>query len=243
MNKKITILVTVLLLFGVLLSGCRKQYTPRPEVEQYLNSGLTAEKSFEKIAECNYTSTVTIQNKNGSEQGKQTNKVSFNVTDKENLLLVMEQTFSGSYVENGVTEQFVTLSKQDGKYIYAVETNVSSQNKIRQVDDEFAQDLITALVYTDNGAYDNGGLYYGDTFMLSIYKYPPESFCLDTESDLCVFDEKMLIIHDRIGKVRLYQTTKINRLGLLEYDYEKYVGEDSDQIVISEVIARYKYVN
>ena len=42
MNKKITILVTVLLLFGVLLSGCRKQYTPRPEVEQYLNSGLTA---------------------------------------------------------------------------------------------------------------------------------------------------------------------------------------------------------
>ena len=53
----------------------------------------------------------------------------------------------------------------------------------------------------------------------------------------------MLIIHDRIGKVRLYQTTKINRLGLLEYDYEKYVGEDSDRIVISEVIAQYKYVN
>lgn len=233
----------ILLLVGILLTGCQRQYTPRPEVEQYLNSGLTAEKSFEKIAEVSYTTVISVQNKKGDEQGKQENKISFNVSDKENLSLTMEQTFAGSYVANGVTQQVVKLRKQDGKYVYTTETNVPSQNKSREVDDKFALDLITALVYSDNGAYDNGGLYYGDTFMLKIYKFPPESFFVDTEKDLCVFDDKILIIHDKIGKVRLFQTTKINRLGLLVYDYEKYVSEEDDYVLVNEVVAEYKYVN
>lgn len=224
------------------LVACEKNYNPNPAVEQYLNSGLTAQKAFDKIADCAYTATLTLIDKSGNTLGTQETTVSFDVSDKQNLSLDMRQTFSGRYVTNGITEQNVTLRKQEGGYIYSVTTNVESQNKLQSVDNDFAVDLLTALVYSDNGAYNSGGLYYGDVFMLKIYKYPPESFYVDEDSDLCVFDEKMRILRDDMGDVYLYQTTKINRDGLLMYDYEKYESVDQDYVMTSELTAEYEYL-
>ncbi|MDE6441576.1 MAG: hypothetical protein K2L12_02335 [Clostridia bacterium] len=239
--KKIVIIAT-LILACVFSVGCQKKYVPDPAVEEYLNSGLTAQKAFDKLSSCEYTSSEIFLGEDDEEKGRQVSRTTFSIEDKQNLTLVMEQTFQGTYVSEGVTEQTLTLSKRDGQYIYCTQTNVPSKNQERQVDDKFALDLISSLVFIDNGAYDGGGLYYGDTFMLNIYKYPPESFYVDEESDLCVFDEKMHIKHESIGDVRLYQTTKINRLGLLEYDYEKYVSDDSTRTVISFVEATYHYI-
>lgn len=239
--KKTALILAVLALL-LLLVGCEKKYVPDPAVEEYLNSGLTAQKSFDKIAAASYTTDLSVQNKNGDELGRQTSRVNFDVSDKENLILTIEQTYSGTCVQANVTTQTVTLTKNDEGYLYKVITNIEDKNNERQVDAEFAVSLVTALVYTNNGAYDANGLYYGDIFMLKIYKFPPESFYVDEEEDLCVFDEKMLIIREDLGDVRLYQTTKINRLGLLIYDYEKYESVDTDNVMISEVRVDYEFV-
>lgn len=240
MKKKLTLAILLLALLS-LFAACEKNYVPNPAVEEYLNSGLTAERAFNQIATVNYTTVEISAKKNGEEQGKQTSVVSFDVSDKENLALTMHQTYSGTYVSDGVTEQTTTIVKSSGGYLYATETNIESKNKSQEVTAEFALDLITSLVYKDNGAYNGSGLYYGDLFMLKIYKFPAESFYVDTENDLCVFDDKMLIIREDVGNIRLYQTTKINRLGLLLSNYEKYESEDNDQVLISEVKVTYEF--
>lgn len=240
--KKILALVLTLLILAVALVGCEKDYVPDPAVEQYLNSGLTAQKAFETLSSVSYETTTTIFNKSGEQQGKYVNKVQFDISDKDSVTLSIINTYSGSLIEEGVTEQTVTLSKQGEKYVYETVTNVPSKNSSKEIDSQVAIDLITSLVYVDNGAYDSSGLYYGDIFMLKIYKFPAKSFYVDEQEDLCVFDEKMLILRDDLGNVRLYQTTKINRLGLLMSSYEKYESVDQDYVMVSEISATYNYV-
>jgi len=240
--KKIFAIILLCTLFAVTFAGCEKKYVPDPAVEQFLNSGLTAQKAYDKLANVSYSSVSVTQNKSGEEQGRQTDDVVIGLSDKKNLSLTIDQTFSGSYVVNGVTNQRISLIKSASGYVYKKETNVPAKNEERGVDEQFANDLVRSLIFTDNGSYSDSGLYYGDMFMLKIYKYPPESFYVDAELDLCVFDEKMLIIREDIGNVRLYQTTKINRLGLLIYNKEKYEGVEGDTVLINEVNAAYKYL-
>ncbi|MCM1195215.1 MAG: hypothetical protein NC332_04700 [Firmicutes bacterium] len=240
MRKKSAV---VILLFALLLVfvACEKEYIPDPAVEEYLNGGLTADKAFKQIASAHYFTTEITANKAGAEQGKQTADVYFDLSDKDNLKLTMSQTFSGTYVTDGVTEQTTALEKSGDGYTYSVVTNVQSKNKNQQVTAEFALDLVTSLVYTDNGAYNEGGLYYGDLFMLRIYRFPSESFYVDTDKDLCVFDEKMRILRDDVGDVLLNQVTKINRLGLLISDYEEYESVDRDYVMKCSVSAEYEF--
>lgn len=241
MKKSLTLILTLIILL-VALIGCEKNYDPDPAVEQYLNSGLTAQKAFDALSSVSYQTVTTILNKNGDEQGKQVSQVQFDVSDKDSVTMSISNVYSGSLVEEGVTEQNVTLSKQGEQYVYEIVTNVPLKNSSKQLEAQVALDLITSLVYVDNGAYDASGLYYGDIFMLKIYKYPAKSFYVDEQEDLCVFDEKMLILQDDMGDVRLYQTTKINRLGLLVSSYEKYESVDKDYVMVSEVSVNYNYV-
>lgn len=241
MKKTLTLVLTLLILLAALV-GCEKDYVPDSAVEQYLNSGLTAQKAFDALSSVSYQTITTVLNKNGDEQGKQVNNVQFDVSDRDSVTLSMTNVYSGSLIEEGVTEQTVTLSKQGDKYVYQTVTNVPSKNSSKEIDSQVAIDLITALVYMDNGAYDASGLYYGDIFMLKIYKFPAKSFYVDEEEDLCVFDEKMIILRDDLGDVRLYQTTKINRLGLLMSSYEKYESVNQDYVMVSEIVANYNYV-
>lgn len=241
MKKTLTLILTLLILL-VALVGCEKDYVPDPAVEQYLNSGLTAQKAFDALSSVSYQTTTTILNKQGEEQGKHVNNVEFDVSDKNAVTLTMSNVYSGSLIEEGVTEQTVTLSKQGDKYVYETVTNVPSKNSSKEVEAQVAIDLITSLVYVNNGAYDASGLYYGDIFMLKIYKFPATSFYVDEEEDLCVFDEKMLILRDDLGDVRLYQTTKINRLGLLMSSYEKYESVEQDYVMVSDIVVNYNYV-
>lgn len=240
MKKLAIVIILLALLFS--FASCEQKYVPNPAVEEYLNGGQTAEKAFDKIAKVSYETTEITSNKNGDEQGRKTSKVAFDVTDKGSLKLTMAQTYSGIYVDEGVTERTNTLEKSGEGYLYKTVTNVEAKNSSREITSEVALDLITALIYKDNGAYNGGGLYYGDVFMLKIYKFPPESFYVDTDSDLCVFDEKMVVTREDVGNVRLTQITKINRLGLLTYDCEKYESDSVDRILTSEVIVEYEFV-
>lgn len=242
MKRKITLIVTLLLVLTVFAS-CEKDYIPDPAVEQYLNSGLSAQKAFDAIASVSYKTVTTVLDKSDKELGKQVSEVHFDVLDKKAVTLTMTNVFSGSLVAEKVTEQKVTLERSGDKYVYKTVTNIESKNSEKEVDEQFALDLVTALVFMDNGAYNSSGLYYGDVFMLKIYRFPAKSFYVDKQADLCVFDEKMLILNDgEMGDVKLYQTTKINRLGLLVSSYEKYESVEQDYVMISDVTASYNYV-
>ena len=211
------------LLCLVALLGCQRSYTPRPEVEAFLNTGLDAQKAFEALSGASYTTSITHANKAGEVLGSAEHLVGFDKSDPENLYLRMEQRFTGTQVADGVTENLVQLQRDEaGRYQYT--STVNGLTERREVDEAFAYDLVASLVYTDNGAYDEGGLYYGDLFMLNIYRYPPESFSVESAAGACVFDEKMHIVKEDIGDVYLYQTTRVNALGLLLYDYERYEG-------------------
>ena len=244
MKKGLSILL-VLLAVVVLLVGCERNFTPDPAVEQYLNTGLTARAAFDKIAKASYTTTLKLQDKSGTVKGINVQTFEFDKTNADSLVYKVHQTYSGEYVENGIVEMTATLRKVDGSYHYTVvahdETLATPTETDKVVDDQFAVDLITALVYIDNGVYNEGGLYYGDFFMQRIYKYPPRSFYVDEATNLCVFDEKMWVEMNSIGKVLLHQTIKVNQIGLMEYFYEKCDSSDYDYVLESETVVSYIY--
>ena len=245
MRKKAS-LILLLVLTVCLFAACSREYTPDPAVKQYLNNGMTAAKAYEKIATANYVEIRTLQNKLGEVRGRFRSEVSLDKTDADNLKLTVHSVFEGESIEDDVTEMTATLAKLDGEYKYTVEKTLTNKSEpvitVEDMKQEDAQNLVVAIIYTNNGAYDEG-LYYGDLFMLRIFRFPPESFYVDTENDLCVFDEGMLIKdYFDLEDVELYQITKINRLGLLTYNYEKYVGTKSDYLLISETTAHYDYL-
>lgn len=245
MKRKVsTILLFVLVI--CLFVGCEREYTPDPAVREYLNNGMTAAHAYEQIATASYVETRTLQNKLGEVRGTFRSEVSLDKTDKDNLKLTIHSVYEGECIEEeNVTELRSTLAKVDGVYKYTVEKTPVGSNKpmvaVRDMKEEDAQNLIVAIIYSDNGSFDEG-LYYGDLFMLRIFRFPPESFYVDTEANLCVFDEGMLIKeYFDLEDVELHQITKINQLGLLTYNYEKYIGTQSDYVLISETVASYEY--
>ena len=243
--KKKLVLVLVLLLIALTFTGCERDFTPDPAVREFLNTGLTAEKAYSRIAKASYTEERTLQNKQGQIKGQLNTEVKLDKSDEDNLYLYIHATFSGDYVEEKVVERTSILSKVDGSYQYCVETvyeNVSEPKKTTEtMKEEDAVNLITAVIYVDNGVYAEG-LYYGDYFLLRIFKFPAESFYVDVEQNLCVFDEGMLIKgYDDIGEVKLFQVTKINELGLLVYNSERYESVESDYVMTCEIIPTYEY--
>ena len=246
MKRKLSIILLLVLTICVLVS-CEREYTPDPAVREYLNNGMTAAKAYSQIDTVYYEETRSLQNKAGETRGKFYSEVSMDKSDKDNLKLAIHSVYEGECIEaDNVREINSTLERIDGAYVYTVEkTHVGSDVPVvthQNMSIEDAQNLIIAVIYTDNGAYDEG-LYYGDLFMLRIFRFPPESFYVDTENDLCVFDEGMLIkeYYD-LEDVELHQLTKINKLGLLTYNYEKYIGTKSDYVLVSETVASYGYV-
>ena len=235
----------MLLAVVVLLVGCERNFTPDPAVEQYLNTGLTARAAYDKIAKASYTTTLSLQDKSGVEKGRNVQQIQFDKSNGESLSYSIHQTYTGEYVENNVVEMTATLQKVGENYNYTVVTyylnNDTPVQNVTVVDDSFALDLVTAIVYVDNGVYNEGGLYYGDFFMQRIYKYPTRSFYVDEQTNLCVFDEKMWVEMNSIGKVLLHQKIQINQLGLMEYFYEKCDSSDYDYVLESETVVTYVY--
>lgn len=246
MKRKLAIIL-LLILVVCLLASCNREYEPAPAVKEYLNNGMTAEQAYAQLATASYTETRTLQNKQGEVKGTFRSEVNLDKTDADNLKLTIHSVYEGECVEEeNLTEMKSTLIKVDGKYKYTVEKTPVGSDKptvtVETMEEEDAQNLIVAIVYTDNSMYDEG-LYYGDLFMLRIFRFPPESFYVDTENNLCVFDEGMLIKeYFDMEDVELHQITKINTLGLLVYNYEKYVATKSDYVLISETVPSYTYI-
>ena len=245
MKKKRLLLLLLVVLVAFSFVGCKTKYTPDPAVEQYLNTGLTAEQAYESISSVSYVEKRTNEDKQGNVKGTLVSRVEMDKSDPNNLTLTINQKFEGEYVENNVVELTSTLQKVNGKYVYSVTTSysnvVSSAKTDKEMSDEDAEALVKGVVYTNNDAYDLG-LYYGDLFMLNIYQYPADFFYVDTEENLCVFDGKIYVKNDNTGDMKLFQTTKINELGLLVYSFERYESVPNDNVMTCEITPIYQYV-
>lgn len=237
MKKRILALMAVLAL--LFCTGCTPQTEPDPEVEAFLNTGIDAQKAYEAVAKVEYTVRQSEQNKAGEELGGYELHVKIDKSNADALHLEYEQTFFGNAIQNGIERKQASITLVDGKYIYT--TVNGEETKQEEPDEKFVQDYITSFFYMDNGAYNEGGLYFGDFFMLYIYKYPASSFSVDKESNQCVFDEKIHIQNEQTGDVRLYQTTKINPYGLLDSNFERYESVDEDMVLLSELKATYVF--
>ena len=68
--KKRLVIIAVLLLIVLTFAGCEKTFTPDPAVREFLDTGLTAEKAYSRIAKAGYKETRTVQNKAGEIKGQ-----------------------------------------------------------------------------------------------------------------------------------------------------------------------------
>lgn len=236
MKKIILVLVAALMLLG---TGCSSKTTPDPEVEAFLNTGINGAAAYEAVKTVEYTVRQSKQNKAGEETGGYDLWVKIDKRDPDSLYLEYEQEIFGDAVEDGITYKKATIALVDGVYVYT--TVNGEETKKQEAEVQFVEDYLTSFFYKNNGAYDEGGLYYGDFFMLYIYKYPESSFSVDKENDLCVFNEKMNISYEQTGNVRLHQIAKVNTYGLLESNYERYESVDQDMVLVSELKASYTY--
>lgn len=140
-------------------------------------------------------------------------------------------------VEAGIVQGEVTLKRRAEGCIYTTRQNEAVKEET--VEDTFAADYINSFFFTDNGAYKEGGLYYGDFFLLYIYKYPASSFFV--EGDTCVFDEKMEVYEGDGLPVLLHQRAVIDKYGLLQQEYERFESQEQDMVLVSALQASYEY--
>ncbi len=234
--KKILSCILCLLLLP--LFGCGEEKTvPDPQVEAFLNTELSGEKAVKAVSAVSYTVTEIRETKAGEELGRTEYTVTLNRGDEENLYLHILQTYSGTAVEAGIVQGEVTLKKEAEGYVYTTRQN--EEVKTETVEDTFAVDYINSFFFTDNGAYKEGGLYYGDFFLLYIYKYPASSFFV--EGDTCVFDEKMEVYEGDGLPVLLHQRAVIDKYGLLQQEYERFESQEQDMVLVSTLQASYEY--
>ncbi len=242
--KKWTI-VLLLFIAIVCFSGCEPHYTPDPAVEQYLNTGLTAEKAFARLKTAGYNEQRVTLDKQEQQLAKTTVNVQADYSDKSNVSLVIEQTYEGEdVVDNCVFSRAVLQRNSQGKYCYTTSFRYTGNNdlavKEEEMSDTDAFALAQSIVYSNNEVYDEG-LYYGDLFMLYIYQYPAKSFYVDVENNWCVFDVKLLIPRADVD-IKMTQLTKINEYGLLVYNYERYERDDEERVLVSEINPSYEYI-
>lgn len=236
---KMRVLAIVAVIALLFCTGCSRQTEPDPEVEAFLNTGISAEKAYESVTKVEYTVHQSQQNKAGEETGGYDLHVKIDKSNPDALYLEYEQKLFGDAIEDGVSVKGATIALVDGKYIYT--TVNGEQTKQQEAEEQFVKDYITSFFYKNNGVYNEGGLYYGDFFMLYIYKYPESSFSVDKENAQCVFNEKMNIAYEQTGNVRLHQIAKINAYGLLNSNYERYESVDQDMVLVSELKASYSF--
>lgn len=234
--KKYAVLILCLVL--VLMAGCGAT-VPNPKVEAFLNTELDGEKSFNAVKTVEYSIRETQTTKKGEVLGIATINVTVDKSSDDDIELLISNSYSGCYIVDGVTQSGVRMTKATDGYSYI--TSSGGEEKTESVDNAFASDFTRSLFFTNNEAYDEGGLYYGDYFMLSIYKYPETSFYVDDEQGLCVFDEKMVVNSEDAGEIQIHQISKVNEWGLLESNYERFESVEKDYVLISELLAKYTY--
>lgn len=237
MNKRL--LATLLALVALAcLVGCEKTYTPDAEVEQYLNTGLTAAKSYAAVATVTYSVTELRATLDGKSTGAFVNEVSIDKTDENSLKMTISQQFSGEYVQNGVCNRVVELYRDQSGYVRKTTTNKEQKEALSET---VAKDYVTSFFFVDNGVYKEGGLYYGDFFLLNIYKYPAEFFRV--EGEYCGFKCERNYNDSQIGAVKMNQYTLINKLGLLVSNTETYVSQEHNLVLSSVLTATYTYID
>ncbi len=239
MRKRLFAAVVMVALAATIFIGCETTYTPDPQVEQFLNTGLTASSSYDAVATASYIDTKVLTDLQGNELGVSRCEVTIDKTNADNLSLVVEASFSGSYVENGIISTRTELALGDDGYIRTVKRG--EDVKRESLTEQIACDYIRSFFYMNNDAYDEGGLYYGDFFMLNIYKYQPLCFSVVDDGEACRFYCLRHIDDGDIGKIALTQDTKINKLGLIISNSERYESEQENTVLSATLTASYTY--
>ncbi len=237
--KKITYVAFLLIFCLSLIAGCQKSYKPDPEVEEYLNGDISAQNAMNAVKTANYTVKETKSKFDGTVTGTSVTEVFIDLTDKNSRVVRIKITTDGDYSDGKTKESLVTIKRENSVYVHQKTENGKTETK--EVTEDFATDYVTKLFFTFNDAYYEGGLYYGDYFRLYIYKYPSQFFFVDKENDLCAFHQARFVEYKDVGKVTFVQKTKINRLGLLRFNEERYESEEKDFSLVSTLNADYVY--
>lgn len=238
-KKALPVIIAILLL--VCLASCTPSYTPKPEVEAFLNTGLTGKKAMAQVKTAHYVEKATRISKEGTTLGEAIRDVTIDITTPGAYRMALVQTLSGDYIgEDGVTQQTIITEVDNGAYRSVVK--VGDEETITPLTLEEAEGGITRQFYYDNTVYAEGGLYYGDFFMLNIYKWEPESFYVDEEKHECVFDQRMFFTpSDDVGEMRLHQITRINEHGLITSNFEEYTSVKTGLVLTSTIQATYQW--
>ena len=109
MKKALILLVLLPAVF--LLVGCEEKYTPDPEVEQYLNTGLTPDKAFEKISAVSYTTTNIVRDADGNQTGQNVVYVHFDVSDEDCYVYSNRITLKKAYRPYPKTERTTCIQR------------------------------------------------------------------------------------------------------------------------------------
>lgn len=226
----------LLLLACLLFLGCQKRTVPKPEVEAFLNTELSGIKAFEAVEQVDYILQESWQDAQGQELGSSHTRIGIEKKEGQSLSLHMHTSYTGSYVREGIEEAEQRLYYENGGYMYYTSSN--GEEKTEPVEESFARDLVTSFFYTQNEAYCQGGLYYGDYFLLHIYDNPAESFSV--EENCCVFDQRMVTEDRDIGEIRFHQRSVINPLGLLVENTERYESIEKGTVLVSTLSALYE---
>lgn len=233
--KRIVCLAVAILSMCLCFTACQKSYKPDPEVEKYLNGNISAENAFNRVKTVDYTVSDVKKKNDGTIIGTTRTRTFVDKSDDASYKVEITITVSDGTEDLSETKVFINRNKD--KYEYSTLKDGKAETK--EVDDVFVSDFITKLFYTYNDAYYEGGLYYGDYFMLYIYKYPSKFFYIDEENDLCVFHQARFVEYKDMGTVTFIQQTKINRLGLIESNSETYESQEKDFSLTSTLDASY----
>jgi hypothetical protein len=220
-------------------AGCFEQKTvPKPEVKAFFDTVVSGEKAVAAVLTAHYTTSERKYDADGTVLAGCDLEITIDITDPDDIYVRFDQHYFGDdYVKEGVETEVIVIEKVDGVYYLTSDSNIKSSHD--EVTADFVERYYMPFLFTENEAYKQGGLYYGDYFQLQIYAFPAESFYIDTANNYCVLQDKFSIYEDGVVTTHLDRKTVINSLGLLVSNYEHFTYLETGGVLVSELSADY----
>ena len=199
----------------LLLSSCgSNQEELRSDIAQFITS-FSVDESIKAYQEAGYLSTREMYIDGVSTV--EIEKVDFNIKDMKNMtyLHTLDITEDGELT----TSRIQKIEVVDTKYMYTLDDSTS------EVDLDFALSIINTFFYLQEPVegYRVRGMYYGD-YVKETALIMQNAVTIDTENDLYV--ESFRQVDESIG-MDITMTFKVNRLGMLEVNEQKFINKSN----------------